>query len=203
MTSIEGKPFITVEGIDGCGKTTIAMFICEWLKSQGHEAIYTVEPTETWIGDDVKRGFSEGVNPFTEAFLFMADRADHTLRIRGWLSEGKTVVSDRYVDSTYAYQGAALLAQGMEDAVTWLKTASLPYILEPNITIFLAVDPERAMERISERPKRTKFEKLDFLINVDKVYRALSESEARFRTIDANRSLEDVEKDAVSILSSI
>lgn len=151
----------------------------------------------------MKRGFSEGVNPFTEAFLFMADRSEHILQIRDWVSEGKTVVSDRYVDSTYAYQGAALLANGLEDAVMWLKTASLPYVLEPDVTIFLAVDPERAMERISERSKKTKFEKLDFLINVDKVYRTLSESEARFRTIDANQSLEDVERDAVSVLSSL
>ncbi|MCK4455813.1 MAG: dTMP kinase [Thermoplasmata archaeon] len=194
--------FITAEGIDGCGKTTISKFICEWLRSKGFDVVFTVEPTTTWIGDSVKRGFSEGVHAFTEALLFMADRAQHTLQIKEWVSEGKVVVSDRYIDSTLAYQGASLQSEGMEDAVEWLKNASAPYVLVPDITFLLQVNPEVAMQRISNRSKMTKFEKLNFLVEVDRVYRSLSESKERFRIVDASQILEDVKGDVVKMLES-
>ena len=174
----------------------------QWLRSKGLDVVHTVEPTTTWIGDSVKRGFSEGVHAFTEALLFMADRAQHTLQIEKWISEGKIVVSDRYVDSTLAYQGASLQAEGMEDAVEWLKNASEAYVLVPDITFFLQVNPEIAMQRISNRSKMTKFEKLDFLVEVDRVYRSLSESEERFRVVNASQTLDDVKEDVVKILES-
>ena len=208
MSSIEGVGerkrcnFITAEGIDGCGKTTISKFISEWLRSEGFDAILTVEPTTTWIGESVKRGFSEGVHAFTEALLFMADRAQHTLQIKEWISEGKIVVSDRYIDSTLAYQGASLQAEGMDDAVEWLKNASAPYVLVPDITFLLQVDPEIAIQRISNRSKMTKFEKLDFLVQVDNVYKSLSEFDERFRVVNASQTLDCVKEDVVKILES-
>jgi dTMP kinase len=198
----EGCSFITAEGIDGCGKTTIAKFICEWLRSKSIDVVYTVEPTMTWIGDSVKRGFSEGVNPFTEAHLFMADRAHHTLQIEEWISEGKVVVSDRYIDSTLAYQGASLLAAGLQNAVEWLKTASTPYVLVPDVTFLLQIDPVVAMQRISNRSSRTKFEEAGYLADVDRVYRSLSETEGRFRMVDASQTLDAVKRDVVRILES-
>jgi dTMP kinase len=206
LSATEGEErdcsFVTTEGIDGCGKTTVAKFIHEWMKSKSIDAVYTVEPTTTWIGDSVKRGFSEGVNPFTEAMLFMADRAHHTLQVESWISEGKVVVSDRYVDSTLAYQGAALLAAGMRNAIEWLKMASAPYVRVPDITILLQIDPEVAMQRISNRSSRTKFEEASFLAGVDEVYRSLSETEERYRIVDASRPMEAVEEDVVRILES-
>jgi dTMP kinase len=194
--------FITVEGIDGCGKTTISRFIFEWLESKGFDVIYTVEPTGTWVGDCVKRGFSELSSPFAEALLFMADRAEHSLQIGKWISEGKIVVSDRYVDSTFAYQGASLESEGLENAVKWLKEASVPYIFVPDLTLLLLLDPATSLERISSRPRKTKFENLDFLVEVDKVYRNLSESEERFRVVDASQSLDEVKENVIGILKS-
>ncbi|MFQ6107408.1 MAG: dTMP kinase [Thermoplasmata archaeon] len=208
MSSLEGHigekrcGFITVEGIDGCGKTTMAKFTTKWLESRGFDAVYTVEPTSTWIGDSVKRGFSEPVGAFTEALLFMADRAEHTSQIRKWVSEGRIVVSDRYVDSTLAYQGASLRMEGIENAVDWLKAASRPYVLVPDMTIFLRIDPALAMKRISGRPKMTKFETAEFLVEVDKVYEGLSRSEERFRIIEAAQPLNKVKSDIVRVLES-
>lgn len=194
--------FITVEGIDGCGKTTISRFMYEWLKSKGFDVIHTVEPTGTWVGDCVKRGFSELSSPFAEALLFMADRAEHSLQIGKWISEGKIVVSDRYVDSTFAYQGASLGSEGLENAVEWLKEASTPYILAPDLTLLLLLDPATSLERISGRPRKTKFENLDFLVEVNRVYRNLSESEERFRVVDASQSLDEVKENVIGVLES-
>lgn len=200
----EGKrcSFISIEGIDGCGKTTISEFICEWLDSKGFDVIYTVEPTTTWIGDCVERGFSEPVSAFTEALLFMADRAEHSLQIRKWISEGKIVISDRYIDSTLAYQGASLQGEGLKNAVEWLKDASAPYILAPDITVFLGVEPAVSLQRISNRSGKTKFESLDFLIEVDRIYRDLSKAEERFRIVDASQPLDRVKRDVIKILES-
>lgn len=194
--------FITVEGIDGCGKTTVSRFMSDWLKSKGYEVIYAVEPTRTWVGDCVKRGFSELSSAFAEALLFMADRAEHSLQIRDWISEGKIVVSDRYVDSTFAYQGASLRGQGFENAVEWLREASTPYILVPDLTILLLLDPEISLERIARRPRKAKFENLDFLVEVDRVYRVLAESEERYRAVDASQSLDEVKENVIRILES-
>lgn len=194
--------FITVEGIDGCGKTTISRFTSDWLASKGYDVVCTVEPTGTWVGDCVKRGFSELSSAFAEALLFMADRAEHSLQISNWISEGKIVVSDRYVDSTYAYQGASLRIQGFDDAVGWLKGASAPYVLIPDLTLLLLLDPATSLERIIRRPRKTKFENLELLVEVDRVYRVLAESEERYKVLDASQSLGEVKKNVVRVLES-
>jgi dTMP kinase len=75
-------------------------------------------------------------------------------------------------------------------------------VLVPDITFLLQVNPEIAMQRISNRSKMTKFEKLDFLVEVDRVYRSLSESEERFRVVNASQTLDDVKEDVVKILES-
>ena len=100
--------FITFEGIDGAGKTTIIRRIEPELRSRGYRVVITTEPTRTWLGDAVKRSYDDDIGPLAETFLFLADRARHTIQIREWLARGATVVSDRYADSTYAYQGARL-----------------------------------------------------------------------------------------------
>lgn len=194
--------FITVEGIDGCGKTTISRFAIDWLKSKGYDVVSTVEPTRTWVGDCVKRGFSELSSPFAEALLFMADRAEHSLQISKWIAEGRIVVSDRYVDSTFAYQGASLRSQGFENVVEWLKEASTPYILEPDLTLLLLLDPATSLKRIMRRPRKTKFENLDFLVEVDRIYRVLAESENRYRIVDASKSLDEVKESVIGVLES-
>src|SRR5207244_12887061 len=101
--------FVTFEGIDGSGKTTVSRLVKDRLRSRGHSVFLTSEPTGDWLGETVRRGIEKGVSPLTESFLFLADRAAHIPEIRSHLDPGECVLCDRYADSTYAYQGAHLV----------------------------------------------------------------------------------------------
>lgn len=184
--------FTTIEGIDGCGKTTVAKDVCEKLRQSKKEVKYTQEPTETWLGEAVKRSYEEDVSPYTELFLFLADRANHTTMIREWLGEGKWVVCDRYADSSYAYQGALLASSMKDDSIEWIKRLSRPFILNPDLTILLDVFPEVGLKRISKRERKTKFEYLSFLEEVRKNYLSLVKREERWVVIDANAPFSEV-----------
>ena len=178
--------FATIEGIDGSGKTTVAAKVADALESEGIPVARTTEPTHTWRGDAVKWAIDRDVDPVSETFLFLADREAHGTQIRGWLAEGKLVLSDRYADSTYAYQGARLAGK-RADAVAWLRTISGPFVLPPDVTYFLAVSPETALARIRGRAKKVRFEELSFLRAVDANYRQLAR-DSRFVTVDAARA---------------
>src|SRR6266545_7485707 len=100
--------FVTFEGIDGAGKTTVSRLVGDSFRSAGARVFLTTEPTATWLGDAVRRGYDDDVGPIAESFLFLADRAAHINEIRTHLENGELVLCDRYADSTYAYQGARL-----------------------------------------------------------------------------------------------
>ena len=182
--------FVTFEGIDGSGKTCVAEAVANRLKERGLDVVLTTEPTHTWLGDAVKRSYTEKVSPFTEALLFMADSATHTQQISRWISEGKMVISDRYCDSTFAYQ-AARLEKLTKDAMDWLKEVSKPFVIEPDLTLLLDVEPRIGLERIASRDKKVHFENEPFLKKVRANYIELAKSR-RFVTVDASRSLDEV-----------
>ncbi len=193
--------FYVFEGIDGSGKTTVAKRVYESLLTGiGREVVLTAEPTDTWLGDNVRRAHVEDVGPLTEALLFVADRAAHTERIRRWLESGKIVLSDRYFASTLAYQGAMLLPFLGRGAIDWLRAVNEPAVMRPDLTFFLAVPPATGMERLSGRNERTKFEKLEFLNEVDRIYRKLAEEDDSFITVDATRSLDDVVSEILNLI---
>lgn len=185
--------FATIEGIDGSGKTTVAGKVARALEAAGVPVVQTTEPTRTWRGDAVKWAIERDVDAVSETFLFLADRKAHGERIRAWLGEGKNVLSDRYADSTYAYQGARL-AGTRKDPVAWLRDLSAAHVVTPDVTYFLAVPPEVGLARIQSRARRVRFETLDFLRKVDANYRQLA-SDARFVTVDATRNADDVAAD--------
>ena len=189
---MRGK-FITFEGIDGCGKTTVSRRVAAILRKGGKACAWTCEPTDSWLGDAVRRGWKEDVGPFTEAFLFMADRVEHVDWICSRMAKGSMVISDRYLDSTLAYQSAGVddeLATGMMD---WIRRCHLPFLLLPDITLYLRLPPEKAMGRLSGRKGRTKFEKLAFLGKVAKNYDAIAALEpGRVKVIDASNDLKTV-----------
>jgi len=190
--------FATIEGIDGSGKTTVAAKVADALESSGIPVVRTTEPTKTWRGDAVKWAIERDVDPVTETFLFVADREAHSARIREWKAAGKLVLSDRYADSTYAYQGARLAAK-RSDALEWLQQISAPFVVTPDVTYFLAVPPEAALDRIRGRPKKVRFEELGLLAAVDANYRQLAK-EPRFVTVEATRGVEDVTRDVLEDL---
>jgi len=189
--------FITFEGIDGCGKTSVARAIHDTLKGEANNVVLTQEPTKSWLGDAVKRSISEDHPALTEAFLFMADRASHSKEISTSLEDGKIVLCDRYADSTICYQAASLVLEGLDgDPFEWLKDISDIYVLKPDLTILLDLEPEVALERIQSREKITKFEESGFLMRVRENFLRLAEIEDRVEVIDASLPLKAVAEEA-------
>jgi len=192
--------FITFEGIDGSGKTSVAKAVTKQLKRRGVSVVLTTEPTHTWLGDAVKRSYAEPVSPFTEALLFLADRATHTEQIKRWVAQRKVVISDRYADSTYAYQAASL--KGVSgDVMSWLRKISEPFVIEPDLTLLLDVPPRLGLARIQSRKKKVHFEEERFLRNVRANYIRLAKGR-RFIVIDSSRSIKKVTEEALGIVSS-
>jgi len=190
--------FVTFEGIDGSGKTTVSHLVREKLRSRGHSVFLTKEPTTGWLGDVVRRGVEEDANAITESFLFLADRSAHIPEIRSHLEKGDLVLCDRYADSTYAYQGARLVGV-LPDPIRFLRNASRDWLLAPDLTIFLRVSPELGMERIKDRPTKIRFEDLALLRRVAANYDRLARSR-RFAVLDGARSADAVSDDAVSTI---
>ena len=184
----EGK-LITLEGIDGTGKSSIA----NMLKKRFPDAVFTREPTKSRIGRAVKRSIESDGDPLAELFLFVADHAEHIAKvIMPALAEGKIVFSDRYSDSRYAYQGATL-SDDFDDAVAWVQGIHRGWTVVPDMTILFTIDPAVAVSRCGVRGEKTKFEKLEFLKKVqDNFLRLAMEEPRRFVIIDAGAELETV-----------
>ena len=192
--------FVTFEGIDGSGKTTVSKLAADRLRSRGHAVHWTSEPTAGWVGDAVRRGIAEDRGPLAEAFLFLADRATHLPEIRSHLAKGELVLCDRYAHSTYAYQGARL--QGIiRDPIRFLERASEPWVLPPDLVLFLKVPVEVAMARIKDRPDRIRFEDAGLLTKVAANYDRLAKTR-RFVVLDASRPADDAADDAVSAIEA-
>ncbi len=178
---------VTLEGLNGSGKTTVA----EALRETYPDATFTREPTESWYGEAVNRSLADDdADPMAELFLYTADHADHLRRVvRPALDAGDLVVSDRYTDSRYAYQGASL--QGVIDRpVEYVRGVHQPFTREPDATIYLDVDPQTAAARAGAE---NKFERAGFLADVQANYERLFDVEPeRFVRVDATQSPEDV-----------
>jgi len=183
--------FVTVEGIDGAGKTTVV----EAMRGEFGDATFTREPTGGWLGEEVERAVGdEDSEPLVDLFLFTADHADHVERvIRPALADGGLVVCDRYVDSRYAYQGATL-ADRFEDAVGWVRGVHEPWTVYPDLTLLLNVPVETALGR---KDTEDKYERAGFLRDVAANYRRLADEEDRFVVVDASRDAEEVAEDCV------
>ncbi|MBA3046470.1 MAG: dTMP kinase [Candidatus Thermoplasmatota archaeon] len=191
--------FITLEGIDGCGKSSLTGELVKRLAAAGFSVELTLEPTRTWLGDAVRRSYTEEINPYTEAFLFLADRATHTDLIRKKMAEGKLVISDRYSDSTVAYQAALLqhkLGGDSRDYMKWLLEISQPVILKPDVTLLLDIDPEKSLARLGNRTELEKFENMENLRQVRQNYLDLAANSDVIHVIDASES-KDVVLEAV------
>ncbi len=187
----KGK-LITLEGIDGTGKSSIA----KMLRRRFPDAVFTAEPTKSWIGKAVKKSIESEADPLAELFLFVADHAEHIAKvIRPALEEGKLVISDRYSDSRYAYQGATLSGI-FEDAMEWVKNIHKGWTIVPDLTVLFTIDPGIAVSRCGVRGNHTKFEKIEFLKKVQGNFLGLAKREPRrFAVIDAGKELEVVERE--------
>jgi dTMP kinase len=185
---------VTLEGLDGSGKTTV------WEALAGrHGGTFTHEPTDSWYGEAVARSLgTDDADPLAELFLYTADHADHLSRlVRPALSRDELVVSDRYSDSRYAYQGASL-AGVLEDPMAYVRRLHEPFTRPPDLTVYLDVEPAVAAERAGAT---NKFERAGFLADVRANYERLLDAEPdRFVRVDAGRPPEPVLADVEAAL---
>ena len=182
---------VTLEGLDGSGKTTV----WESLREVYPDAVFTREPTDSWYGEAVARSIdADDADPLAELFLYTADHADHLSRVvRPALADGDLVVSDRYSDSRYAYQGATLADSTVDDPVSYVQSIHQPFSRQPELTVYLDIDPETAAERSG---KTNKFEQTDYLERVRANYERLIDAEPeRFVRVDATQSPDAVFED--------
>jgi len=184
--------FISFEGIDGSGKSTLAQFLFDRLQCMGRSVWLTSEPTSQRFGQLVQDWILFSDTPLTveeQILLFTADRLAHANQIQRFLDQGYTVITDRYLDSTYAYQGvhekAVLLIHQMQ--------TTLFQNLIPSITFLLDIDPEISLQRIQR--KKDQFEALLFLTEVRKRYQKIAkENPERVIILDSNLSPLELEK---------
>ncbi len=186
----EMKQFVTFEGIDGSGKSTISKLVFKKLKSQGYDVVLTYEPTNSWIGKIVQKCIETNTDPFITAFTFIADRIDHCKKIKKWLENGKIVICDRYAESTYAYQGAQM-QDLIDNPIKWLKELSNNRIIIPNRTYVFVINPKESIARIQNRNKLIPFEKINFQEKVHKNYLLLAKGR-RFLKVDATKTIDEL-----------
>ncbi|SDF01910.1 dTMP kinase [Halorientalis regularis] len=179
---------ITLEGIDGSGKTTV----WEGLRGELDGGVtFTREPTDSWYGEAVARSIGDDdADPLAELFLYTADHADHLSRVvKPALEAGDLVISDRYSDSRYAYQGATLEGT-IDDPMAYVQRVHDPFTRAPDLTLYFDVDPETGADRSGAT---NKFEAADYLARVQDNYERLIETDPdRFVRIDATQSPEAV-----------
>ncbi|ELZ13919.1 thymidylate kinase [Halovivax asiaticus JCM 14624] len=187
---------VTLEGIDGSGKTTV----WEALQAEYPDATFTREPTDSWYGEAVSRSIGDDdADPLAELFLYTADHADHLSRvIEPALERDELVISDRYADSRYAYQGATL--DGVLDRpMEYVRGIHAPFTIEPDLTLYFDLDPETGAGRAGAT---NKFERAQLLGDVRANYERLLEREPyRFIRLDATRPPETVIESAIDVLN--
>lgn len=189
--------FITLEGIEGSGKSTQIPHIVAYLEQRGHTCLVTKEPGGTAIGEQIRSILldpgNSGLDATAELFLYEADRAQHVSRVIGpALEAGKTVICDRFSDSTVVYQGAA---RGVEAELIKRLNGIVQGAYRPDVTFLLDLPPEIGLSRAwhqiesglrQSRETRFEREKIRFHEKVRQGYLSLAEDEPdRFRVIDA------------------
>jgi dTMP kinase len=189
--------FITFEGIDGSGKSSTMERVAAALKAEGIDVVTTREETPTERGAWVRKAVSEGWDPIATTLLFVADRAAHAPEIEAWLAAGKTVLCDRYVHSTYAYQSVTLAGR-LQDPSGFLRRLHEPWCPMPDHVLLFRADPVRCLERVRKRGQTTAYEKVEFLNRVQEAYLAEARSDGRIAVLEAERDIAAVGVDAIA-----
>lgn len=202
---MNNSKFIVFEGIDGAGKSTQISLLREELSRRGINTESSAEPTALPTGKELRRALSGELKrtPLEMAEMFATDRVAHNIEIEKQLSEGMTVISDRYYYSSLAYQGAEL---GYE-TVARLNLENKG-IRRPDICVFLDLSPESSLKRIGGRGESVEiYENLEYLTKTRKmffdVFDRLRENGENIAIIDASGSVEQVAEAVVSAVLQI
>lgn len=199
--------FLTLEGIDGAGKSTHLEWLARHLQDRGIRVTLTREPGGTALGERVRELVlhgNAGLDPETETLLMFAARREHIGKvIEPALSSGSWVLCDRFTDATFAYQAAG-------SGVSWSKVEQLERWvqgpLEPDLTLLFDVAPEVGLARAAhgKRPDRFESERLAFYERVRQAYLERARAAThRVRVVDASRPLPEVQKELEKILSDL
>ena len=201
---MQGK-FITVEGIEGVGKTTNMEFIHQQLLASGKDVVVTREPGGTLLGEAIRGLLLDprytGMDSTCELQLMFAARAEHLARVvRPALQRGQWVLCDRFTDATYAYQGGG---RGIDKSVIARLEALVQGDFRPDMTLLLDVPVEVGLARAGQRGELDRFEqeKMEFFERVRAAYLAMAdEYPQRYRVIDASQPLEQVQLQLAAVL---
>ncbi len=199
---------ITFEGLDGSGKSTQALKLKEELSQKGYSVILTREPGGTPLAEEIRRVIltptTEPLVPMAEILLYAASRAQHVESlIKPALAEGKIVISDRFIDSSIAYQG-----YGLGWDVKAVQTVNRMAVngLMPDLTFFIDVSVEKALERVKGRQHKAEADRIEsrevlFHRKVREGFIQLAQSEPRFvRIASEERSVEAIHREVMEIL---
>ncbi len=197
--------FITLEGMDGAGKSTHITDIIKALSARGVEVVSTREPGGTELGERLRELLlHEAMHPETETLLMFAARREHIANvIAPALARGAYVLSDRFTDATYAYQCGAkgVLASKIEQLELWVQES-----LQPDLTLLFDVPVEVSMQRLSAARTPDKFEResAEFFTRIRNAYlQRAQQNPARFKVIDSNRPLDDVAQSVMQAIASL
>ena len=197
--------FITFEGVDGAGKSTHIAWFAEMLKQRGHDVVVTREPGGTALGEQLREILlNQPMNIGTEALLMFAARLEHIEQvIRPGLRAGKWVISDRFSDASFAYQGGGR-------GLSWEKLSQLEQWvhpdLQPDLTLFFDVPVEIARQRLANNVSLDRFEQeqAEFFERVSAGYhKRVQEHPKRYAVIDASQNVDEVKHKLQEIISLI
>ena len=197
--------FITFEGADGCGKTTQLMLLAKYLKSKGLEVVVTREPGARGLGEKIREillNYDGEVSSQAEAFLFLADRAQHIdVIVNPAVESGKIVLCDRHTDSTVAYQG---YGRGLDiDRIKMLNNLATGD-RRPDLTFVFDIDVETSMARVGAEKDRMESAGEEFFNRVRNGYLKIAELEPeRVKVLNATKSVEDIHKEVVALYESL
>lgn len=200
--------FITIEGLDGSGKSTQIRLLEEYLKDKGYNVVVTREPGGTRISEDIRKIILDTSNtdmsPYTEALLYAASRAQHVYEtILPALKEGKIVICDRFVDSSLAYQGFARgLGIGKIKEINDFATEGL----KPDITLFFDIDIDTALKRIGNRATKDRLDKenIEFHKKVYEGYMKIKEMYSnRIEIINAASDIQNTFKQVKRVIDRL
>lgn len=197
--------FITLEGADGCGKTTQLNLLKEYLTSRGYEIVVTREPGGKGLGEKLREillNYDGEVSDRCEAFLYLADRAQNIdTIIKPAINSGKIVLCDRHTDSSVAYQGYGR-EQNIDD-INMLNELAVNGV-HPDLTIVFDIDTETSMARVGAEKDRLESAGIEFHKRVRNGYLEIAKKNPqRIKVVDASQTIEDVQRDVIKIVEGV
>lgn len=200
--------FISLEGVEGVGKSTILSHVKSLLDARGIDYIVTREPGGTPMAESIRRilldQYDETVSDVTELLLMFASRSQNVSEvILPALSSGKWVIADRFTDASFAYQGGG---RGLDLSSIEMLARLVQGSLQPDLTLLLDAPVEVGLARVSERGEhdRIELEKKDFFRRVREQYLTMAKDNAsRYRVIDAERPLDEVKRQVSQVMKTV